>query len=175
MVTDRLEVTNLLRTAGVILAPIDSTPPVQEFHLNINPPSAAHGDTIRFHRDLYDALHRRGFSHPEISAMSVRAALYTHYSSPSAVDAHLGEGTYHGVKQRLRDLGSWRKQWRRAVAEHEDEYLAQCVALDHLREAARHCQQLGVRDQDIRVAFHTALTPSCVVPLERLPQLQHAK
>ena len=87
----------------------------------------------------------------------------------------MGEGTYIGVKQRFDGLGSWRKQWKLATAEHEDEYKAQCAALEHLREAARHCQQLAVRDQDISVAFHTALTPARVVPFDpphHLPQAQ---
>ena len=115
--------------------------------MSITPATSIHGDTIRFHRDLYTALRRFGFSHPEIKAMSVRQALLHHFGSPEAVDANMGEGTYSGVKQRLGGLGSWRKQWKRATAEHVDEYLAQCAALEHMRESARRCQQLGVMDQ----------------------------
>lgn len=144
--------------------------------MSITPATSVHGDTIRFHRDLYTAMRRFGFSHPEIKAMSVRQALLHYFGFPEAVDANMGEGTYIGVKQRFGGLGSWRKQWKRATAEHEDEYKAQCAALDHLREAARHCQQLGVSDQDIHVAFYTALTtPARVVPLETKLQLPQAQ
>lgn len=144
--------------------------------MTITPVSYIHGDTIRFHRDLYTALKKMGLSYPEIKAISVSQALLYYFGSSEAVDANMGEGTYRGVKQRLGGLGSWRKQWKRATAEHEDEYKAQCAALDHLRESARHCQQLGVMEQDILVAFHSALTtPARVVPFnppQQLPQAQ---
>jgi hypothetical protein len=143
--------------------------------LTITPVSYIHGDTIRFHRDLYTAMRRFGFSHPEIKAMSVRQALLHYFGSPEAVDANMGEGTYSGVKQRLGGLGSWRKQWKRAIAEHDDEYLAQLAALEHLRNAVRRCQQLEVMDPDIRIAVNSTLTTHSVVPLKPLPQLPQAQ
>lgn len=142
--------------------------------MTINPVMPQHGDTIRFHRDLYTALRSLGFSHPEIKATSPRAAFLLYFHSPEAVDAHLGEGTYRAVQQSHGGLGSWRKQWKRAIAEHDDEYLAQCAALAHLQEATHRCLLLGASDQEIRAAFMTALTPIpwlvSFEPPQQLPQ-----
>jgi len=144
--------------------------------MTISPVAPVQGDTIRFHRDLYAVLRKLGFSHPEVKAMSVRAALRIYFGSAHAVDAHLGAGTYRGVQQRYGGRGSWRKQWRRAIAEHEGEYQAQCAAIEHLGEATRCCRQLGVSIQDIKVAFHTALTPPTrVVPFEPPQQISKAQ
>ena len=114
------------------------------------------------------------FDNPSIVLAKTVCNLRNYYQQ--AVDANMGEGTYSGVQQRLGGLGSWRKQWKRATAEHEDEFLSQCAALDHLRESAHRCQQLGVMDQDIHVAFYTALTtPARVMLLEPQQQLPQAQ
>jgi len=142
----------------------------------IKPPTTSYGDNIRFHRDLYSALRRSGYTYPDLWSMSVREALLAYYGSPDAVDARLGEGTYYGVQQPLRERSWWRKEWRRAVAEHKTEYLAQLDALEDLREAVHRCQQLGVSNQDIRVAVQTTMTkPGGIVPLAPQPQLSQAQ